>query len=266
MNSGGADMREFEKADHWDKAAQHYEQTAHPFTAQFAKAALALVAVTRESRVLDVAAGTGALALAAARTGAQVLATDSSPGMVARIAAAGLPNVEARVMDGQALALPDASFDAVFSIFGVIMFPDWRRGLAEMARVTLPGGQGIVATWQSRGAATFLLLGELRARLFPDREGMAMPEAVQALSDPADFARELVTAGFRDPRIEQVTRDYDLHMAALDEPDTLFGMSPDWTSLSVAEKGAVIEEVRRMADDRATLPIPSTALIAVATR
>src|SRR5690606_24637349 len=150
----------------------------------------------------------GALALAAARTGAQVLATDFSPGMVARIAAAGLPNVEAQVMDGQALDLPDGGFDAVFSIFGVIMFPDWRKGLAEMARVTRPGGIGVVATWQRQGAATFLLLGDIRRKLFPERAGMTMPEAVQALSDPADFARELIAAGYRDPRIETVTHDF----------------------------------------------------------
>ena len=259
-------MREFENPDHWDAAATHYERTAHPFTARFAEDALALVTLTPASRVLDVAAGTGALAQAAARSGAQVLATDFSPGMVARIAAQALPNIEARAMDGQALDLPDASFDAVFSIFGVIMFPDWRKGLAEMARVTRPGGHGVVATWQSQGAATFLLLGQIRQRLFPDRAGMTMPEAVQALSDPEAFARELIAAGYRDPRIERVTHDYELDVAALDEPDTLFGMSPDWTSLSDAEKGAVVAEVRRMAEARRVLQVPSTALIGVATR
>lgn len=259
-------MREFENPDHWDAAAQHYEKTAHPFTARFAEAALTRVELTPQSRVLDVAAGTGALARAAARTGAQVLATDFSPGMVARIAAAGLANIEAQVMDGQALALPDASFDAVFSIFGVIMFPDWRKGLAEMARVTRPGGHGVVATWQDRGAATFLLLGQIRRRLFPEREDMSMPEAVRALSDPRDFARELMAAGYRDPRIEPVTHDYDVEIAALADPDTLFGMSPDWTSLSRADKAAVVAEARRMAGERPVLPIASTALIAVATR
>lgn len=259
-------MREFENRDHWNTAAQHYEKTAHPFTARYAEAALARVPLTPYSRVLDVAAGTGALALLAARTGAQVLATDFSPGMVARIAAAGMPNVEAQVMDGQALALPDTGFDAVFSIFGVIMFPDWRKGLAEMARVTCPGGHGVVATWQDRGAATFLLLGQVRRKLFPEREGMSMPEGVKALSEPENFARELVAAGYRDPQIEHVTHDYVLDVAALDEPDTLFGMSPDWTSLGDAEKAAVIAEVRQMAGDRLMLPIPSTALIAVAER
>jgi ubiquinone/menaquinone biosynthesis C-methylase UbiE len=259
-------MPEFDNPDHWDTAAQHYEKTAHPFTVRYAEAALARVALTPDSRVLDVAAGTGALALIAARTGAQVLATDFSPGMVARIAAANMPNVEARVMDGQALALDDGSFDAVFSIFGVIMFPDWRKGLTEMARVTHPGGYGVVATWQNRGAATFLLLGQVRLKLFPEREGMTMPEAIKALSDPADFARELVAAGYHDAQIEHVTYDYPLDITLLAEPDTLFGMSPDWTSLSDAEKVAVVAEVRKMAGDCAILPIPSTALIAVAQR
>ena len=259
-------MREFENPDHWDSAARHYEKTAHPFTAQFAQAALARVPLTHKSRVLDVAAGTGALALAAARTGAHVLATDFSPGMVARIAAAGLPNIEAQVMDGQALALPDGGFDAVFSIFGVIMFPNWRKGLSEMARVTRPGGCGVVATWQDQGAATFLLLGQVRRKLFPEREGLTMPAAVQALSIPEDFARELVAAGFGDPQIDQGTFDYKLDMQALAEPDTLFGMSPDWTSLNELEKSEVVAEVRKMAGDRPVLPVPSTALIGTARR
>lgn len=259
-------MREFESRDHWDSAAQHYERTAHPFTARYAEAALARVPLAPGARVLDVAAGTGALALAAARAGAQVLATDFSPGMVARIAAAGLPNVEARVMDGQALTLPDGGFDAVFSIFGVIMFPDWRKGLSEMARVTRPGGCGVVATWREQGAATFLLLGEVRRRLFPGRDGMQIPEAVGVLGDPGRFAREMMAAGFRAPQIEAVTHDYELDADALEDPDTLFGMSPDWTGLDEAEKAAVVAEVRHMAGDRPILPIPSTALIGVARR
>ena len=259
-------MPEFDDPSHWDTAAQHYEKIAHPFTALFAQAAMAHVQLSPGSRVLDVAAGTGALSLLAARTGAQVLATDFSPGMVARIASRKLPNVEARVMDGQALALSDGSFDAVFSIFGVIMFPDWRKGLAEMARVTRPGGFGAVATWQDRGAATFLLLGQIRRKLFPERESVAMPEAMQVLADPTSFADALVTAGYRAPQIEHVTHDFALDVAALAAPDTLFGMSPDWTSLSDKEKKAVVAEVHKMAGDRAILPIPSTALIAVAQR
>lgn len=259
-------MHEFEDPSHWDTAAEQYEKTAHPFTARFAHAALARVQLEPGSRVLDVAAGTGALALAAARTGAQVLATDFSPGMVARVAAAGLPNLEARVMDGQALDLPDASFDAVFSIFGVIMFPNWRKGMTEMARVTRPGGQGIVATWQEQGAATFLLLSQVRRKLFPDRVGSGMPEGVKALSDRSDFAFELEAAGFCNPQIELVTYDFEMDVAALANPDTLFGMSPDWACLNGVEQRAIVTEIQQMAKGRSILPIASTALIAVADR
>lgn len=259
-------MREFEDAGHWDRTAEQYEKTAHPFTAQYAEAAWRLAAPPPGARVLDVAAGTGALALAAARAGAQVLATDFSPGMVAKIAAHRLPGLEAQVMDGQALSLEDGTFDAVFSIFGVIMFPDWRRGLAEMARVTRPGGRGVVATWREGGAATFLLLGQVRRTLFPDRAGMTMPAAVLALSETDDFAREMTAAGFQAPQIDAVTFDFTLETAALDNPDTLFGMSPDWTSLDGEEKAAVVAEVRRLAGGRSRLPVPSTALIAVAER
>jgi ubiquinone/menaquinone biosynthesis C-methylase UbiE len=164
-------MRRMNDPDRWNDMARHYEETAHPFTAPFAEAALARIAVTPQTRLLDVATGTGALALAAAWAGAQVLATDFSSGMVARVTAHGLPNLEGRTMDGQALDLPDGSFDAVFSVFGVMMFPDWRKGLSEMARVTKPGGHGVVATWQSEGAATHLLLGQSSARYSPIANG-----------------------------------------------------------------------------------------------
>lgn len=259
-------MKEFNNADHWNSAAERYENTAHPYTVRYVDAVLAHVPLTPTSRVLDVAAGTGALALAAAAYGSKVLATDFSPGMVARIAAKGLPNVEARVMDGQALDLPDADFDAVFSIFGVFMFPDWRKGLAEMARVTRPGGYGVVAVWQDRGAGAFMLLGQLIRQLFPERELAAMPQAMTILSTADGLAAELVQAGYRDPYIEHVTRSFELDMSTLDDLDELFGPSSDWASLDDMKKGMIVAELRSMAGDRSRLPIPSTALIGVARR
>lgn len=260
-------MQRMNDPAHWDEVATHYEATAHPFTRHYAGAALAMIDVTPGMRLLDVATGTGALALAAARAGAQVLATDFSPGMVKRVTAHGLPNLAGRAMDGQNLTLPDASFDAVFSIFGVIMFPDWRKGLAEMARVTRAGGYGVIATWRSEGAATHLLLGQIKRALFPGRPWEpVMPAGVPILGDPDRLPRELIAAGFREPRIEWVTHDYLLDVAKLDRPEQLFGMSEDWVSLDTAEQAMVVAEVRRRAGDLPVLPIPSTALIAVARR
>lgn len=259
-------MREFNKADHWNSAAERYEKTAHPYTARYVDAALAHVPLTPISHVLDVAAGTGALTLAAAASGARVLATDFSPGMVARIAAKALPNVEAKVMDGQALDLPNADFDAVFSIFGVFMFPDWRKGLTEMARVTRPGGYGVVAVWRDRGAGAFMLLGQVIRRLFPERALATMPEAMTILSTADGLGAELVRAGYREPRIEHVTRDFDLDRVVLDDLDGLFGPSPDWASLDDMQKEGIAAEFRLLMGDRKCLAIPSTALIGIARR
>ncbi len=151
----------------WDGVSE-YQRMAQAFTARYAERAWAEAALPVTATVLDIAAGTGALALVAARAGARVTATDFSPGMVESVLSHGLPNLCAKVMDGQALDFPDASFDAAFSMFGIMLFPDWRKGLAEMARVVRPGGLGSVGTWkQAAGAAANLLLAERVSDLFP---------------------------------------------------------------------------------------------------
>lgn len=97
----------------------------------------------RGMRFLDVAAGTGALSIPAARLGARVLATDISSGMLDRLVARARPEgleVETRVMDGHGLALDDDSFDVSGSQFGVMLLPDMPRGVSELVRVTRPGG------------------------------------------------------------------------------------------------------------------------------
>lgn len=50
-------------------------------------------------------------------------------------------------MDGMNLVFPDDAFDAALSVFGVILFPDAARGLAEMRRVVRRGGRVAVVTW-----------------------------------------------------------------------------------------------------------------------
>jgi len=257
-------MREFEDANHWNKTAKTYKETAHLFTALFAADALKYVELCKDSKVLDVATGTGALALEAAKTGAHITAIDFSPGMIANLKAEDIKNIDALVMDGQALGFPDGSFDVSFSIFGIIMFPDWAKGMTELRRVTRPGGVGIVTTWQSGGAATFLLLGQIRKKLFPGRQSMQLPAAIEALKSSEAFAQAFTRAGFRQPKIETITHDFLLDTSDLVEPDRLFGMSPDWTSLSDAEKVLVIEEVRQLSAGQKMLPVPSTAMVGIA--
>ncbi|CAM3859075.1 class I SAM-dependent methyltransferase [Litorimonas haliclonae] len=259
-------MKQYENAGHWNKAAQAYKESAHKFTSLFAADALQYVTLDSQSNVLDVAAGTGALALEAAKTGAQVTAIDFSPGMVASLKSEGVQNIDALEMDGQSLKFSDNSFDITFSVFGVIMFPDWQKGLAEMSRVTKRGGHCVVTTWKTKGAATFLLLNEVREKLFPDSQSIVMPAAMQALNSQDAFVQAFKRAGFRDAKIHTLTHDFLLNISDLDHPNRMFGMSSDWTSLTDEDQLRVVEEVRRMFSGENVLPIPSTALIGVAER
>lgn len=97
-------------------------------------------------RVLIVGAGTGA-DLLYLPAGVEVVAGDITPAMVERVRrrAAGLRReVTAEVMDGQALPLPDDSFDAVILHLVVAVIPDPVACLREAARVLRPGGRAVV--------------------------------------------------------------------------------------------------------------------------
>ncbi len=124
-----------------------------------------------------------------------------------------LANIEARQMDGQALDLPDAAFDAVVSVFGVMLFPDWRAGLREMARVTRSGGSAAIAVWKSAdGAAVHLLLSQVIRRLYPEKVTPMPCTGLAELADPDRLSAAVVAAGFADPVVTEVTRDFELNV------------------------------------------------------
>ena len=104
--------------------------------------------------VLDVAAGNGNAALAAARRGCEVVATDYVTDLLAhaqqRAAANGLA-VATQFADAENLPFDDASFDAVLSTFGVMFVPDPARAAAEMLRVVHGGGVIGLANWTPEG-------------------------------------------------------------------------------------------------------------------
>ncbi|MGH9035787.1 MAG: class I SAM-dependent methyltransferase [Acidimicrobiia bacterium] len=105
-------------------------------------------------RVLDVAAGSGNTALAAARRWAEVTATDFVPHLLEtaarRAEAEGLP-LTTQVADAQELPFPDASYDVVLSTFGAMFAPDQERTATELARVCRPGGRIGMANWAPDG-------------------------------------------------------------------------------------------------------------------
>jgi ubiquinone/menaquinone biosynthesis C-methylase UbiE len=105
-------------------------------------------------KVLDVAAGNGNASLAAARRGADVVATDYVGHLLekaaARAAAEGLP-LATEIADVEALPYEDASFDTVLSTLGVMFAPNPERSSAEMLRVVRPGGRIGLANWTPEG-------------------------------------------------------------------------------------------------------------------
>jgi SAM-dependent methyltransferase len=135
-----------------------------------------------------VAAGTGNVALAAARLGVIVTATDITPRMLelgrARCAAAGV-DIDWRPADAATLPFDDGAFDVVASCLGVIFAPDPEVVIGQLARVLRPGGRLGLVTW-GLDAGRRVLADPLRRRLPP-------PPVDQA--DPYDWGRpEVVRA------------------------------------------------------------------------
>ncbi len=116
-------------------------------------------------KVLDVAAGNGNAALAAARRGCDVTATDYVEALLdgarRRADADGLA-IDTRVADAENLPFGDCAFDAVLSTFGVMFVPDPARAAAEMVRVCRPGGRIGLANWTPEGfvGRMFKIVGE----------------------------------------------------------------------------------------------------------
>ena len=154
-------------------------------------------------RVLDACCGTGDLAVACARTGGKVTGLDFSPRMLER---ARRKSRAVTWIEGDLLALPfaDGSFDATTVGFGVRNVADLGRGLAELARVLVPGGRlGILEITTPTGLlAPFYrvwfdrivpLLGKLL-------EGGAaysyLPASVRRFPGPQELAVLLERAGF----------------------------------------------------------------------
>ena len=106
------------------------------------------------SKVLDVAAGNGNVALAAARRWCEVVATDYVPALLDRArerSEADRLAIAFQEADAESLPFAADTFDAVVSTFGVMFTPDQERAAAEMVRVCRRGGKIGLANWTPDG-------------------------------------------------------------------------------------------------------------------
>ena len=166
----------------WDKIAAGYDEFVTPTNMWLANEGLRRADLRPGMRFLDVAAGSGALSISAARLGAQVLAVDLSPNMLERLKARARKNgvnLETRVMDGHALELEEDTFDISGSQFGVMLFPDMPRGISELARVTKSGGRVLMTVFGALQKVEFFGFIEghpsCRSRLHWPTDGSSAP-------------------------------------------------------------------------------------------
>ncbi len=195
----------------WDNIAASYDKFVTPTHMWLGNEGLRQAGLRAGMRFLDVAAGSGALSIPAARLGAQVLATDQSPVMLellsARARREGL-EIETRVMDGHALEIDNNSFDLAGSQFGVMLFPDMPKGIREMARVVRPGGRVLmIALGDLQKVEFFGFFVRAIQSVRPEFKGPPTdpPPLPFQLQDPERLRTELDTAGLRDITVQTTT-------------------------------------------------------------
>jgi SAM-dependent methyltransferase len=199
----------------WQAAAEPWHRwgpTLEAWLGEATEAMLDMAGVTRDARVLDVAAGAGGQTLAAARRAGpdgHVLATDISSNILAfaerSAREAGLRNVETRVLDGEQLDVPPGTFDAVISRVGFIYFPDQQAAFAGMRRALRPAGRlaGIVySTPEANGFFSIpISIIRRRAQLPPPAPGQPGPFSCGA---PGVIEAALERAGFGAVEVRRV--------------------------------------------------------------
>ena len=182
-------------------ASGDYAAVAREIVGELGPTLVSFAGVKAGDRVLDVAAGAGSAAIAAARVGARVTASDLTPELFeagrADAAAAGV-ELDWREADAEALPFADAEFDVVLSCIGVMFAPHHPLAADELVRVARPGGTIALASWTPSG-----FIG----RMFATMKPYAPPPPAGAQPAPLwgdeEHVRGLLTGRVSDLRFER---------------------------------------------------------------
>ncbi|MET1052088.1 MAG: class I SAM-dependent methyltransferase [Mycetocola sp.] len=194
------------------------------------------VGITAGQRVLDIAAGSGNAAIPAARAGADVVASDLTPELLAvgrqRAEDEGL-TIEWREADAEALPFADGEFDTVISTVGIMFAPHHELSARELLRVCRPGGTIGLINWTPEG-----FIGQMFATMKP----YAAPPPPGATPPPRwgdeDHVRMLLGDAVTDVTMERKT----LAVTMFDSGDAL-------RDYFKARYGPTIAAYRNLGDD-----------------
>jgi len=245
--------------DQWQTAAEswfRWSPTLNQWLGNATEIMLDMAGISTGHRVLDVAAGAGEQSITIAKkvgTIGYVLATDISSNILEfaqqMAKQAGLENIETKVMDGENLNIPDATFDAVISRVGLIYFPDQQRALKEMLRVLKPGGKVAAIVYSTPEKNKFFSVPvsiiRNRAKLPPPLPGQPGPFSLGA---EGVIEKSFRQAGFIN--VKSVLVDSPLIMpVAKDcvrfERESFGALHQMLSGLSDTEKQAVWEEIEQ---------------------
>lgn len=218
MNAAGGTLPEGQVRAMFDRIAGLYDVMNSVMTAglhhRWRRRAVDLAAVRPGDRALDVATGTGDLAIELARRvgpAGEVVGSDFSEGMLERARAKGTDApapLRFEWGDAQALPYADASFAAATVGFGARNFADLEAGLGEMARVVRPGGRVVVLEItqpQRPPLSTFFALWfdrlvPLLGRITDEQAYSYLPSSVKRFPDPPALAAAMERAGLEQMR------------------------------------------------------------------
>jgi SAM-dependent methyltransferase len=187
----------------WDRKAGYWDDSLGLVTQAAIDPLMEAVEIGPGVRVLDIACGTGALAAAAARRGAEIIGMDFAPTMIAE-AIRRHPSIDFRVGDAEAIPIADASVDAVTCSFGMLHMERPERVLGEVARVLRPAtGRFALTSWTSDGEF-FALVGQA-VQAHADM-GVPLPPAppLFRFGDEGECRSAMLAAGFAEPAFKRL--------------------------------------------------------------
>ncbi|HZU61572.1 MAG TPA: class I SAM-dependent methyltransferase [Solirubrobacteraceae bacterium] len=258
----------------WSSVAQDWAQMTDRIDRQLRAAGdwiIDQLALEPGQRVLELAGGPGTVSLMAARAvspGGHVIYSDFAQPMVEvarrRLEAQGVPDVEYRVIDAEAIDLPDDSVDAVACRMGFMLMADPAAALRESARVLVAGGRIALAVWADSASNPWAALpGQAVAGELGTPPPPADAPGLWALADEARLKGLLQDAGFQAIRIEKLEDSVEYESAEqwIELTRRLAGpLKVLFANLDEETRGAIEDRLREAAkpyelpDGRISLP------------